>query len=133
MTSQAEIRAFLARHTDKQLLERVSTALAATMNKAETDFCETLLRSGYTKGYVALLGVTATLSLDAGGYVKASHATQEERAVWEGYHRGLHSALACLLMCEMGYGPEEAGEMVVMQITSIAGFRSDHGHPEQGG
>jgi hypothetical protein len=133
MTTPAEVRSFLAKHHDKRLLEQVSTALGATMNKAEAEFCETLLRSGYTKGYVALLGVTATLSLDAGAYIDASRATQEEEAVWEGYHRGLQSALACLLMSEMGYGPEEAGEMAVMQVSSIVGFRLVHGNTEQGG
>lgn len=134
--------AFLAQHSDGRVIGQLSALLGAAATEAEAEFQRRLLATGYSGSYLALLGLAATLSFDAGGSFPAADAdtdtdtdTDTERrdlGEWHGYHRGLRTALACLVMHEIGANPRQAALLVAEHTETLIRCRwSDR--PAKGG
>jgi hypothetical protein len=137
-----DIRAFLAQHNDGRVIGQLPGILGVPMSGAEAEFQRRLLAAGYSSSYLALLGLVATLTFDAGesfpgeslpgesfpGAESSPAADANCRDLGErhGYHRGLQTALACLVMHETGSNPRQAALLVAEHTETLIRCRWTH-------
>jgi hypothetical protein len=119
MRRTLDIRAFLTRHSDARVIGQIPTMPWAAMPAPEAEFKRRLLTAGFSGSYFTLLGLTATLTVDAGKHLPEDDASQPGEAEWHGYHRGLQTALACLAMHETGYSPRQVALLVVEHTEAL--------------
>jgi hypothetical protein len=132
MRRQPEVRAFLAQHSDGRVIGQLPAMLGVAVNEAEGEFQRLLLAAGYSGSYLALLGLAATLTFDAGAYFPADGANRRDQGEWHGYHRGLQTALACLVMHETGANPRQAALLVAEHTETLIRCRWSN-RPAKGG
>lgn|GEM_PF-4066009 len=114
-----DIRAFLAQHSDGRVIGRVPAMFGIAVTAAEAEFQRRLLSAGHSSGYLALLGLSATLTFDAGEYFHTAEDARRDQGEWHGYHRGLQTALACLIMHETGSNPRQAALQVAEHTETL--------------
>jgi len=114
-----DIRAFLAQHSDGRVTGRVPAMFGIAVTAAEAEFQRRLLSAGHSSGYLALLGLAATLTFDAGEYFHTAEDARRDQGEWHGYHRGLQTALACLIMHETGSNPRQAALQVAEHTETL--------------
>ncbi|ACU77407.1 hypothetical protein Caci_8588 [Catenulispora acidiphila DSM 44928] len=119
MRGPEEIRAFLSQHNDGRVVGQVPAMFGVTVTEAEAEFQRRLLSAGHTSSYLALLGLAATLTFDAGEYFPSSEQARRDLSEWHGYHRGLQTALACLVMYETGSNPQQAALQVAEHTETL--------------
>ncbi|WP_370347848.1 hypothetical protein [Catenulispora sp. MAP5-51] len=73
----------------------------------------------HSSSYLAVLGLAATLTFDAGEYFPADQETRRDQSEWHGYHRGLQTTLACLIMHETGSNPQRAASQVAEHTETL--------------
>ncbi|MEY9895742.1 hypothetical protein ABIA31_009432 [Catenulispora sp. MAP5-51] len=76
-------------------------------------------RVRHSSSYLAVLGLAATLTFDAGEYFPADQETRRDQSEWHGYHRGLQTTLACLIMHETGSNPQRAASQVAEHTETL--------------
>jgi hypothetical protein len=103
------------------------------VTEAEAGFQRRLLSAGFTTSYLALLGLAATLTFDAGEYFPAGQEARRDLSEWHGYHRGLQTALACLIMHETGSNPRQAALQVCEHTETLIRCRWNSQPPKDGG
>lgn len=103
------------------------------VTEAEAGFQRRLLSAGFTTSYLALLGLAATLTFDAGEYFPAGQEARRDLSEWHGYHRGLQTALACLIMHETGSNPRQAALQVSEHTETLIRCRWNSQPPKGGG
>ncbi|WP_194908887.1 hypothetical protein [Catenulispora rubra] len=135
MSRPEDLRAFLAQHSDGPVIGRVPAIFSITATAVEEEFQRRLLSSGHSSGYVALLGLAAMLTFDAGDYFAGGAETEARRdqSEWHGYHRGLQTALACLIMHETGSNPRQAAMQVAEHTETLIRCRRITERPSRGG
>lgn len=114
-----DIRAFLAQHSDGRVIGRVPAMFGIAVTAAEAEFQRRLLSAGHSSSYLALLGLAATLTFDAGEYFHTAEDARRDQGEWHGYHRGLQTALACLIMHETGGNPRQAALQVAEHTETL--------------
>ncbi|WP_329956165.1 hypothetical protein [Catenulispora pinistramenti] len=119
MRRPPDIGAFLAQHSDARVIGRVPAMFGIAVSQAEAEFQQRLLAAGYSGSYLALLGLAATLTFDAGEYFPAGDASRRDQGEWHGYHRGLQTSLACLVMHETGCNPRQAALLVAEHTEAL--------------
>jgi hypothetical protein len=127
-----DIRAFLAQHNDGRVIGQMPGMLGVAMSAAEAEFQRRLLSAGYSSSYLALLGLAATLTFDAGQFFPAGDAGRRDQGEWHGYHRGLQTSLACLVMHETGSNPRQAALLVADHTETLIRCRWTN-RPTKGG
>ena len=127
MRRAVDIRAFLARHSDARVIGQMPTMPGVAMLAPEAEFKRRLLAAGFSGSYFTLLGLTATLTVDASRHFPADDANQRDQGEWHGYHRGLQTALACLAMHETGCSPRQVALLVVEHTETLIRCRSANG------
>ena len=80
MRRQPDIGAFMAQHSDGRVVGQVPELLGGAVTEAEAEFQRRLLTSGYSTSYLAVLGLAATLTFDAGEYSRGN-AKRRTRAM----------------------------------------------------
>jgi hypothetical protein len=133
MTGSREIQAFLAQHTDGRVIGQLPAMLSMPVNEVEAEFQRKLLYAGHSTSYIALLGLAATLTFDAGEFFPADGTNRRDQNQWHGYHRGLQTALACLVMHETGTNPRQAALMVAKHTEALIRCRWSERLPKRGG
>lgn len=118
MRGPEDIRALLA-HSDGGAMGQVPALLGVAVSAAEAEFQRRLLSAGHSSSYLALLGLAATLTFDAGEYFAAAKEPRRDQSEWNGYHRGLQTALACLIMHETGSNPRQAALQVAEHTETL--------------
>lgn len=120
MRRRLDVRAFLTRHSDSRVIEQLPTMPGlVALSAPEAEFKRRLLAAGFSGSYFTLLGLAASLTLDAGRHLPVDDGNQRNEAEWHGYHRGLQTALACLAMHETGFSPRQAALLVVDHTESL--------------
>jgi hypothetical protein len=119
MRRPEDIRAFLAEHSDGRVIGQVPTMFGTAATPAEAEFQRRLLAAGHSSSYLAVLGLAATLTFDAGEYFQIGDETRRDQSEWHGYHRGLQTALACLVMHETGSSPAKAALQVAEHTETL--------------
>ena len=132
MRRPEDIRAFLSEHSDGRVIGRVPAMFGIAVTPAEAEFQRRLLAAGHSSSYLALLGLAATLTFGAGEYF-AGGQTRRDQSEWHGYHRGLQTALACLLMHETGGNPRQAALQVAEHTETLIRCRWTTDRPAKGG
>jgi hypothetical protein len=132
MRRPEDIRAFLAQHSDARVIGRVPAMFEIAVTPAEAEFQRKLLAAGFSSSYLALLGLAATLTFDAGEYFHTGEEVRRDQGEWHGYHRGLQTALACLVMHETGSNPRQAALQVAEHTETLIRCRWVH-RPANGG
>jgi hypothetical protein len=133
MSRLHDIRAFLAEHNDGRVIGQMPALLGVAMTAPEAEFQRRLLAAGYSGSYLALLGLAATLTFDAGEYFHADDVgSRRDQSEWHGYHRGLQTALACLVMHETGSNPRQAALLVAEHTETVIRCRWTN-RPAKGG
>lgn len=133
MSRLQDVRAFLAEHSDGRVVDRVPLIFGVAVTGPEAEFQRRLLSAGYSGSYLALLGLAATLTFDAGEYFPAEEAGRRDQSEWHGYHRGLQTALACLVMHETGTNPRQAALLVAEHTETLIRCRWTNRPAEGGG
>ena len=135
MSRPEDIRAFLAQHSDGRVIGRVPAMFGIPVTPAEAEFQRRVLAAGHSSSYLAVLGLAATLTFDAGEYFPASAGEEGRRdqSEWHGYHRGLQTALACLIMHETGSNPRQAALLVAEHTETLIRCRWTIDRPAEGG
>ncbi|WP_228561240.1 hypothetical protein [Catenulispora pinisilvae] len=123
MRRPPDVGALLAQQSDVRVTGRVPAMFGVAVNQAEAEFQQRLLAAGYSSSYLALLGLAATLTFDAGEYSPAGGASQRDQGEWHGYHRGLQTSLACLVMHETGFNPRQAALLVAEHTEALVRCR----------
>ncbi|WP_370364908.1 hypothetical protein [Catenulispora sp. GP43] len=103
------------------------------VTEAEAKFQRRLLSAGHSSSYLALLGLAATLTFDAGEYCPSGEQARRDLSEWHGYHRGLQTALACLIMHETGSNPRQAAVQVAEHTEALIRCRWSNQPPKGGG
>lgn len=119
MRRPEDIRAFLAEHSDARVVGEVPAMFGIAVTPAEAEFQRRLLSAGHSSSYLAVLGLAATLTFDAGEYFRTGEETRRDQAEWHGYHRGLQTALACMVMHETGSNPRQAALQVAEHTETL--------------
>ena len=119
MRRPEDIRAFLAQHSDGRVIGQVPAMSGVAVTAAEAEFQRRLLAAGHSSSYLALLGLAATLPFDAGEYFHTGEQARRDQIEWHGYHRGLQTALACLVMHETGSNPRQAALQVAEHTETL--------------
>ncbi|WP_323747794.1 hypothetical protein [Catenulispora rubra] len=119
MRRPEDLRAFLAEHSDGRVIGRVPAMFGIAVTPAEAEFQRRLLSAGHSSSYLAVLGLAATLTFDAGEYFPAGEEVRRDQSEWHGYHRGLQTALACLVMHETGSNPRQAALQVAEHTETL--------------
>ena len=136
MSRGRDLRAFLAQHNDGRVIGQMPALLGVAMTGPEAEFQRRLLAAGYSSSYLALLGLAATLTFDAGEYFHAEDVDlggRRDQGEWHGYHRGLQTALACLVMHETGSNPRQAALLVAEHTETLIRCRWTNGPANGGG
>lgn len=128
-----DIRSFLAQHSDGLVIGRVPAMFGLAVGAAEAEFRRRLLAAGHSSGYLAVLGLVATLTFDAGEYFAPGEGARRDQGEWHGYHRGLQTALACLIMHETGSTPRQAALQVTEHTETLIRCRWNTRPAEGGG
>ena len=128
-----DIRAFLAQQNDGRVIGQMPGMLGVAMSAAEAEFQRRLLAAGYSSSYLALLGLVATLTFDAGESFPTNDASRRDVGEQYGYHRGLQTALACLVMHETGSNPRQAALVVAEHTETLIRCRWSHRPAKRGG
>lgn len=119
MRRPEDIKAFLVEHSDAQVIGQVPAMFGIAVTPAEAEFHRRLLSAGHSSGYLAVLGLAATLTFDAGEYFHTGDGARRDQSEWHGYHRGLQTALACLVMHETGSDPGRAALLVAEHTETL--------------
>jgi hypothetical protein len=114
-----DIKAFLAQHNDARVIGQVPALFGIAVTPEEAEFQRRLLAAGHSSSYLALLGLAATLTFDAGEYFQTGAEVRRDQSEWHGYHRGLQTALACLVMHETGSNPRQAALQVAEHTETL--------------
>jgi hypothetical protein len=114
-----DIRAFLVEQSDSRVIGQVPAIFGSAVTPAESDFQRQLLAAGHSSSYFAVLGLAATLTFDAGEYFPVGQEARRNQSEWHGYHRGLQTALACLVMHETGNNPQRAALQVAEHTETL--------------
>ncbi|MEY9857616.1 hypothetical protein ABH935_003224 [Catenulispora sp. GAS73] len=134
MRRPEDIRAFLAEHSDGRVVGRVPAMFGIAVTAAEAEFQRRLLSAGHSSSYLAVLGLAATLTFDAGEFFPAAEEeARRDQSEWHGYHRGLQTALACLVMHETGSNPRQAALQVAEHTETLIRCRWNTRPPKGGG
>jgi len=133
MRRSEDIRAFLSEHSDTRVLGRVPAMFSIEVTAAEAEFRRRLLAAGHSSSYLALLGLAATLTFDAGAYFASGGEARRDQSEWHGYHRGLQTALACLIMHETGSNLRQAALLVTEHTETLIRCRWATDLPAEGG
>ncbi|WP_194927801.1 hypothetical protein [Catenulispora pinisilvae] len=128
-----DIRALLTEHSDARILGQVPTMFGIAVTPAETEFRRQLLSAGHSSSYFALLGLAATLTFDAGEYFRTGHEARRDQGEWHGYHRGVQTSLACLVMHETDRNPGTAALLVAEHTETLIRCRWTTDRPAKGG
>jgi hypothetical protein len=93
------------------------------------------LAAGHSSSYLARLGLAATLTFDAGASFSFDSADLQghDHGERRGYHRGLQTALACLVMHETGSNPRQAALLVTRHTETLIRCRWTNRPAEGGG
>jgi hypothetical protein len=132
MRRPEDLRAFLAEHSDGRVIGQVPAMFGIAVTAAEAEFQRRLLSAGHSSSYLAVLGLAATLTFDAGEYFPAGEEVRRDQSEWHGYHRGLQTALACLVMHETGSNPRQAALQVAEHTETLIRCRWSN-RPAKGG
>ncbi|WP_194924886.1 hypothetical protein [Catenulispora pinisilvae] len=122
-----DVSAFLAQHSGARAIGQVPAMFGTVVTAAEEEFQQRLLDAGHSSSYQALLGLAVTVTFDTGG------EAQRDQGEWLGYHRGLQTSLACLVMHETGCNPREAGLLVVQHTEKLIRCRWTTERPAEDG
>lgn len=132
MRRPEDLKAFLAEHSDGRVIGQVPAMIGIAVTAAEAEFQRRLLAAGHSSSYLAVLGLAAMLTFDAGEYFAGGEEMRRDQREWHGYHRGLQTALACLVMHETGSNPPQAALQVAEHTETLIRCRwSDR--PAEGG
>ena len=138
MRRPEDLRAFLAEHSDGRVIEQLPAMFGIAVTPAEAEFQRRLLSAGHSSSYLAVLGLAATLTFDAGEYFQTGEGdagegdVRRDQSERHGYHRGLQTALACLVMHETGSNPRQAALQVAEHTETLIRCRWNT-RPAQGG
>ncbi|MEY9887683.1 hypothetical protein ABIA31_001312 [Catenulispora sp. MAP5-51] len=132
MRRPEDIKTFLAELSDRRVIGRVPAMFGIAATPAEAEFQRRLLSAGHSSSYLAVLGLAATLTFDAGEYFHTGNAARRDQSEWHDYHRGLQTALACLVMHETGSSPAKAAFQVAEHTETLIRCRWST-RPTQGG
>lgn len=133
MRRSEDIRAFLSEHSDTRVVGQLPAMFSITATVAEAEFRRRLLAIGHSSSYLALLGLAATLIFDAGEYFAGGEEARRDQSEWRGYHRGLQTALACLIMHETGSNPRQAALLVADHTKTLVRCRWTGDRPAERG
>jgi hypothetical protein len=133
MRRPEDIGAFLAEHSDGRVIGQAPAMSGIAVTAAEAEFQRRLLAAGHTSSYLALLGLAATLTFDTAEYFDTGEQNRRDLSEWHGYHRGLQTALACLVMHETGSNPRQAALQVAEHTETLIRCRWVNRPAEGGG
>jgi hypothetical protein len=119
MRRPGDIRVFLSEHGDGRVIGQIPALFGIPVTPAEAEFQRQLLATGHSSSYFAVLGLAATLTFDAGEYFPVGQEARRDQSEWHGYHRGLQTALACLVMHETGSHPRRAALQVAEHTETL--------------